>query len=63
MTGDRKADAIVVNEDTVTVRRSTGNAFGPNEDWTQGAYLGNKGIFFADADGDHRADAIVSNAS
>src|SRR5262245_24206395 len=33
--GDGKADAIVVNDSTVTVRRSDGRRFGPNEDWTR----------------------------
>jgi hypothetical protein len=61
VTGDGRADAIVVNEDTVTVRRSTGSGFGPNEDWTQGPYYGSRGIFFADVTGDGRADAIVLN--
>jgi hypothetical protein len=32
VTGDGKADAIVVNNDTVTVRPSTGSGFGPNQD-------------------------------
>jgi hypothetical protein len=61
VTGDGRADAIVVNDDTVTVRRSTGTGFGPNEDWTQGAYFGTRGTFFADVTGDGRADAIVVN--
>ncbi|MFD9460345.1 FG-GAP repeat domain-containing protein [Streptomyces sp. NPDC060027] len=65
VTGDGKADIILVNEDTVTVRRSTGADFGPspkaNEDWTHGPYLGRHGIFFADVTGDGKADAIVVN--
>jgi len=61
VTGDGRADAIVVNDDTVTVRRSTGSGFGPNEDWTHGAYFGSRGTFFADVTGDGRADAIVVN--
>ena len=36
VTGDRRADAIVVNADRIVVRRSNGNGFGPNEPWTQG---------------------------
>src|SRR5258708_9528792 len=40
---------------------STGHGFGPNEDWSQGGYYGSRGTFFADVDGDGRADAIVGN--
>jgi hypothetical protein len=36
VTGDGKADAITVNDDTVLVRRSTGSGFGPAGDWTLG---------------------------
>lgn len=59
--GDGKADAIVVNSNTVTVRRSTGTSFGNYEDWTHGAYFGTRGTFFADVTGDGWADAIVVN--
>jgi hypothetical protein len=45
----------------VTVRRSNGSSFLPNEDWTSGPYLGSRGIQFADVTGDGRADAIVVN--
>ena len=61
MTGDGWADAIVVNNDTVTVRRSTGAGFGANEDWTREPYFGSRGTFFADVTGDGRADAIAVN--
>ena len=63
VTGDGRADAIVVNDNTVTVRRSDGNQFLPNEDWTHGAYYGSVGMaaYFADVTGDGRADAIVIN--
>ena len=61
--GDRRADAIVVNKNTVTVRRSTGSKFGPNENWTHGPYYGSEGqsVYFVDVDKDKRADAIVVN--
>jgi FG-GAP-like repeat len=63
--GDRKADCILVNDNTTTVRRSTGRDFGPgpqaNEDWSSGPYFGNLGTYFADVDGDGKADAIVRN--
>jgi C1A family cysteine protease len=61
VTGDRRADAIVVNDGTVIVRSSTGSGFGPNEDWTKGPYYGARGTFFADVTGDGRADAIMVN--
>jgi hypothetical protein len=61
LTGDGKADAIVVNDDAVTVRRNTGIEFGPNEDWTHGAFYGTRGTYFADLTGDGKADAIVVN--
>jgi surface antigen len=66
VTGDGKADAIVVNTINnvgVTVRRSDGTKFLPNELWTDIGYAGEKGTFFADVTGDGRADAIVSNES
>jgi hypothetical protein len=71
VTGDGKADAIVVNysddgqdwNDRVVVRRSTGSSFSPNEDWTGNGYAGNRGTFFADVTGDAKADAIVVNSS
>jgi uncharacterized protein YqfB (UPF0267 family) len=66
VTGDGKADCILVNQNTITVRRSTGSDFGPgpqaNEDWTHGTYLGKKGTVFADVTGDEKADAIVVNS-
>jgi hypothetical protein len=61
VTGDGKADAIVVNDQRVTVRRSNGSAFEPNEDWTSGPYFGSRGTFFVDVTGDVKADAIVVN--
>ncbi len=61
VTGDGKADAIVVNDDTVTVRRSDGSRFTPNENWTNGPYYGGRGTYFADVTGDGKADAIVVN--
>ncbi len=62
MTGDGKADAIAVNDNTVTVRPSDGGKFLPNEDWTYGPYYGDRGTSFADVDGDKRADAIAVNS-
>ena len=61
VTGDGRADAIAVNDPTVTVRRSTGSGFDANEDWTGGPYFGTRGTFFADVTGDSRADAIAVN--
>jgi dipeptidyl aminopeptidase/acylaminoacyl peptidase len=63
VTGDGKADAIVVNEGGITVRPSTGWAFDINlsRPWTSDAYYGNVGTYFADVTGDGMADAIVVN--
>lgn len=61
VTGDLRADAIVVNADGITVRRSTGAGFAPNEKWTEVGYYGTRGTFFADVTGDGKADAIVVN--
>lgn len=63
VTGDGKADAIVVNFTELTVRRSDGTKFLPNEAWTREPYYGNMGTYFADVTGDGKADAIVVNAS
>ncbi len=62
VTGDGRADAIVVDDNRVTVRRSTGSGFGRYEGWTEGPYYSFKSddlMFFADVTGDGRADAIV----
>jgi hypothetical protein len=66
VTGDRRADAIVVNPSGVTVRRSTGSSFSANESWTSGAYYGhtcNNNNFFVDVTGEGSADALVINES
>ena len=64
VTGDGRADAIVVNDSRVpsgrvVVRRSTGTQFLPNEQWTTEPFYGSRGTFFADINGDRRADAIA----
>lgn len=68
VTGDGKADAIGVNDDSpiiannrIIVRRSDGTKFLPNETWTEQAYWGEQGIYFADVTGDGKADAIAIN--
>jgi len=59
--GDGKDDAIVVNDNGVTVKLSTGSSFSAHETWIGSAYYGSKGTYFADVDGDGKADAIVVN--
>jgi hypothetical protein len=61
VTGDGKADAVVVNEYGVVVRRSTGSGFAPNESWTRSGYYGNVDTYFADVTGDKKSDGIVIN--
>ena len=64
---DHRADAIVVNDDGVTVRRSrfsllvNRDVFDLNETWTPDPYYGNRLNFFVDVTGDGRADAVVVN--
>jgi hypothetical protein len=62
--GDGKADAIAVNANGIAVRLSTGTAFSnanPSYRWTVGGFSGSLGTFFADVNGDHKADAIAVN--
>ena len=63
VTGDGKADGIVVNSNAIVVRRAntTSTAFNANETWTTGGFYGHYGTFFADVTGDGKADAIVVN--
>lgn len=63
VTGDGKADAIVVNQSGITVRRSNGRRFDGNETWTREPFIGGLGNYFADVTGDGKADAIVVNTN
>jgi hypothetical protein len=66
VTGDGRADAIVINAINdglitylrITVRRSDGAGFKPNETWLQELWP-NGTSFFADVTGDGRADWIL----
>src|SRR5262249_26023229 len=63
--GDHRPAAIAINQNGVAVRRSDGRRFERTEIWVPQAYFGSAGssqnIYFADVNGDGRADAIVSN--
>jgi hypothetical protein len=69
VTGDYRADAIVVNDESIPYARvvvrpanASGTAFKPtNEEWTQQPFYGSRGTFFARVDGDTMADAIAVN--
>src|SRR5262245_28196488 len=61
VTGDKKADAIAVNDWGVAVRRSDGAEFLPDETWSSTPYFGGLATFFADVTGDKKAEAIVVN--
>jgi VCBS repeat protein len=61
--GPQAAISASDNHSTITVRRSTGSTFNPNEDWINDPYVyyGTRGTFFADVTGDRAADAIAVN--
>jgi hypothetical protein len=61
VTGDGKADAIAIQENSIDVRTSTGSGFSGKVSWTTNAYHGSRGTYFADVTGDGKADAIVVN--
>jgi hypothetical protein len=61
VTGDGRADAIVVNNDKITIRRSDRARFLQHESWTDNPYYGSRGTYFADVTDDGKADAIVVN--
>jgi len=68
VTGERKASAIAINLSGITVRRPGEKHFERREEWSNGPYFGtdvssHQNIYFADVDGDGKADAIVSNAT
>lgn len=63
VTGDGRADAIVVNPTGITVRRSDGTKFLSGELWTREPYFGGIGTYFADVTGDGKADAIAVNTN
>jgi hypothetical protein len=52
MTAKGRADAIVVNDGGVVVRRSDGKKFLPNEVWNGEPFFGDRGTFFANSSGD-----------
>jgi len=59
--GVHRADAVVVNDWGITVRRSTGSGFAAPRTWLGSAYYGSRGTFFADVTCDGKADAIAVN--
>jgi VCBS repeat protein len=65
VTGDGKADAIAVSSDGIAVRPSTGTSFSSSNvthRWTVSGFSGSIGTFFADVNGDGKADAIAVNS-
>jgi len=67
VTGDGRADAVVVTTGGTFVRRSTGLLFTSNEFWSSPFYNldtgAGRGTFLTDVNGDGRADAVVVNNS
>lgn len=60
VTGDGKADAIVLNDDFTVVRASTGTAFAPNQIWDTALPTG---TVFADVTHDGKADGLYVDRS
>lgn len=63
VTGDGLADAIIVNNNGISVRRSTGTAFANPETWTTTAYFGDRATGFADVTGEGRRTRSSSIAA
>ncbi|NOU34763.1 MAG: hypothetical protein HOO96_43285 [Polyangiaceae bacterium] len=61
ITGDGRADALVVNNDAVYVMPSTGAGFTGFRAATSVPFYGGMGTYFADVNGDGRADGIAVN--
>jgi hypothetical protein len=63
VTGDGRADMIVVDQNFVTVSAAnpSGTGFLPGVRWSVGAFEGRRGTYFADVTGDGLADAIAVN--
>jgi hypothetical protein len=59
--GDKRADAIYVNDDSIIVRRSVKDRllFGPEERWSDYPYYGQIMNTFVDMTGDRLADAVA----
>ena len=67
VTGDNLADAIAINDDGIYVRPSTGSGFASASNWTGYPFYGDQPntfrTYFADVDGDGKADALVVNSN
>lgn len=64
LNGDGRADAIFLNDLTVTVKPSSGSMFAElvgAQPWVAQPYQGTRGTFFADVNGDKRSDMISVN--
>ncbi len=65
--GDAKADLIYLRSSATFVRRSTGSAFGAESSWSDWGHQGssNPGLYtyFADVDGDRKADQLYLSSA
>jgi hypothetical protein len=62
VTGDGRADALVIERGRISVLTSTGSEFAKAVTWFEGEGPSVPGWFFADVDGDGAADAIALDA-
>src|SRR5262249_28608759 len=61
VTGDKRADLVVVDDAGVAVRVSNGWSFNAYTYWTSSPFWGERGTYFPAVDGDGKADAIAIN--
>jgi hypothetical protein len=62
VTGDKKADLVIVETDGLYVRKSNGSSFGAATSWN-GPFWGDFGTYFVDVTGDGKADGIAIDSN
>jgi hypothetical protein len=60
--GDKKADLVLLNNNSVTVMPSTGSNWGAAQTWVNQAFYGMQATFLSDVTGDGMADLVAINS-